>query len=57
MQLTHALKLLNILSMISMACILSVLNVLSVSYSLLYTLNRKKKTQNQHKHTMRYTEH
>ena len=25
-------------------------------YSLLYTLNGKK-TQNQHKHTMRYTEH
>ena len=24
---------------------------------LLYTLNEKKETQNQHKHTMRYTEH
>ena len=26
-------------------------------FFLLYTLNEKKKTQNQHKHTMRYTEH
>ena len=30
---------------------------LSFIYNLLYTLNGKKDTNNQHKHTMRYTVH